>query len=132
MNTALNISHEAAVTAVIAQQEKQPYARVAMWPNDRRREGTRDDGRPYNDPHMNVTIRVNAVKLSSAIAEALARGELEVEIKGGAWTNDDLSDNRPAISGQLTITRAEIEAAKAAKAADTAEQTAAIAETVTA
>jgi hypothetical protein len=121
---ALQMTQEAAVTALIKTQLTKPYARIAMWPNDRRRTGTREDGRAYNDPHMNTKVRINTLRLSDLVAEALAKGDVEVEILGGAWTNDDLSDNRPAISGTATISRYEVDRQKAEKDNTTSNETA--------
>lgn len=105
-----------------AQIANRPLVSIAAWPNtDRRTTVNPRTEQVYNDSHMNVKVQLNALKLASIIAEALGKGETSVEILGGLWTNDDLSDDKPCITGNANSTRAMIEARKLAKAQDEAK-----------
>lgn len=115
-------------TQTSAQIAARALVSIAAWPNLERRTGVNPrTNNEFNDGHMNVKVQLNTVKLASILSEALTKGELSIEVHGSLWTNDDLNDGKPCLTGNAQTTRAMIEAKKLAKALDDAKIAAAAA-----
>lgn len=89
---------QAQIEALAAQQiERNPLAKISLWPNAKRRDGK-------NDAHFTGQLQLNTVQLASALAKALAEEKTEVSLWIDVWQNDPAvgktGGDRPILSGR--------------------------------